>query len=314
MAVQKELWERTIVNNLFPGNDHLIHCKREDEYVLNGALVHIPQAGAKPTVVKNRNSFPAVAVRRADGDIIYVLDTYTTDPIHIPEAEKYEESPDKMLSILEDHIAGLRSSVGEELIYNWLAGFASGGVGNPSLAITAASVLNTTGAAVGAHLPVASGNRKLFTKEDLKRAQTLMNKQDIPKEDRYALLSSELLGQLQDDPDLKKRDVGMELDMKNGVIAKLYGFQILERSYTATYNGSNVIKAIGAAGATTDRDVAMCWHKNSVALSLGTTMFFESIGEATYYGDVYSALLRAGGRKRRAGAAGIVAIVQDSAA
>ena len=33
-------------------------------YVLAGSVVHIPQKGAKPTVVKNRAEYPAVAVQR----------------------------------------------------------------------------------------------------------------------------------------------------------------------------------------------------------------------------------------------------------
>jgi hypothetical protein len=41
---------------------------------------------------------------------------------------------------------------------------------------------------------------------------------------------------------------------------------------------------------------------------------FQKQGDPQYYGDVYSALVRFGGRKKRIAAEGIGAIVQDTAA
>jgi hypothetical protein len=57
----------------------------------------------------------------------------------------------------------------------------------------------------------------------------------------------------------------------------------------------------------------MCWQKDSVARALGEKKFFEKKDDPEYYGDVYSAMIRAGGRRRRADDAGVVAIVQDTA-
>lgn len=123
-------------------------------------------------------------------------------------------------------------------------------------------------------------------------------------------MSSDMLEQLSDDPDLKRRDFGQELDMKGGVIARLYGFELIERSYVATYDNAGSIKPVGAATAATDCDVVACWQKNCVEWALGEVEVFENEGKAEYYGDVISALLRAGGRKRRKNAEGVVAIVQ----
>ena len=100
--------------------------------------------------------------------------------------------------------------------------------------------------------------------------------------------------------------------MKEGVIGKLFGFDLLERSDSTLYTNATppVPKAVGAAGAATDNMAVLCWQKNQVAKALGSVKFFETIGDAANYGDIYSAEVKMGGRKRRTGGEGVVAIVQ----
>lgn len=313
MAIQKEIWVNYIIENLFKDQAFLEKCTREDENVLAGKVVHIPQAGAKPAVSKNRNVTSRVSLtKRTDTDIVYLLDEYTSDPTFIPNAETVELSYDKMASVLAEHISTIGERIGDELLIQWLEASTYTGSAN----IAAATVIRTTGAAVTAHLPSATGNRKLFIKEDLQKARTSMNKQNILKTDRYAMFPSDLLDQLMNDADLKRRDNALELDMRSGSIGRLYGFEILERSNTAIYNNAStpVVKALGAAAAATDNDGVICWQKNVVAAAIGEVNFFENLQDAELYGDVYSALVRAGGRKRRANAEGIIAIVQDASA
>ncbi len=296
-----ELWVKYIMDNLFKTNEFLDNCFIEDEHVLAGSVVHIPQAGAKATVVKNRNVLPANVTRRSDTDITYVLDEYTTDPILITAAEAMEVSYAKIDSVLSEHIETIREVLGDDMLYRWRPEGAS-------------NFIKTTGTDVAAHLAGAAGNRKKFVKENLKAARFRMNKDNLPKNDRFALLSSDFLEQLHDDADLKSRDMARELDMKNGTIDMLYGFKIMERSNVliADNSGTPVIKAVDAIAATTDNDVALCWQKNTVARAMGTIDFFEDLKNPLYYGDIYSALVKAGGRKRRGDNKGIVGIVQAS--
>jgi hypothetical protein len=137
-------------------------------------------------------------------------------------------------------------------------------------------------------------------KENLRAMQLAFNRQNIPKVDRFALFDSDMLGQLQDDPDLKKRDgiSGGELDLKNGIITRLYGFNIIERSDVLRLNGDTVLAPSIANEAASNAGV-FCWQKNSVSSALGAVNFFEDIASAVYYGDVYSALVRFGGRRYR---------------
>lgn len=306
--ITKEIWVNYIVANLFKNNEFLEKCRREDQNVLAGKVVHIPQAGTKPEVVKNRGAITAapIAVRRGDGDIVYLIDEYTTNAIVIPDAEKVELSYDKMASVLDEHISALMDTIGNEVIFNWISAFAAVS-GQSSEAIAAATNVFTTGANVAAH--IGTGTRKLFVKEDLQKARTLMNKQNVSREDRIALIDSEMLDQLMQDADLKRRDMALELDMKNGVINRLYGFEIIERSSVASFT-AGVVKTPDDDAAPTDRAGVICFQKDCVEAALGEVKFFENPGDALYYGDVYSGLVRFGGRKRRRNAEGVVSIVQ----
>lgn len=299
MAIEVEIWRNDIVEALYKDNAFLNRATNADEYVLVGKVVHIPQAGASSGVERNRVTLPATINKRTDTDITYALDEFTTNPVLIPNIDELQLSYSKRQSVIQKDVAVLT-----ELVADWaLRSWSPTGVG---------AIVRTSGAAVGATAGGATGNRRAFTKEDLKNAQTLLNKQNVPKTGRTALVPSDLLSFLQDDPDLKRRDMGMELDMKNGVVARLYGFDIIERSATNVYDNTAapVPKNPGVAGAATDNQSVLCWHPMAVERALGSVDTFERLRDPQYYGDVYSFLLMYGGRIRRADNRGIVAIVE----
>lgn len=300
-GISVEIWVKYIMDNLWKGNEFMAKSFNESDNVLSGAVVHIPQSGAKPTIRKNRSTFPATAVRRTDTTITYPLDDYTSDPAHIPKAELMEISYDKIGSVIGEHIEAINELIADDMLYNWRAE-------------GAANIIRTSGTADAAFNPNATavGTRKKFMKEELKKAKFLMNKANISKQDRVALLPSEFLEQLVEDEDLKKRDSSMELDMRGGVVTRLYGFDIMERSDVITYDnaGTPVAKAVDAVDATTDNMTALCWQKNAVAKAQGTIDFFEDLSNPLYYGDIYSALCKVGGRKRRGDNLGVIGIVQ----
>ncbi|MGB4774092.1 MAG: hypothetical protein WBP45_02875 [Daejeonella sp.] len=301
-GVEVEIWVNYIIERLWKDNMFLKYAFSDDDKVLAGKIVHIPQPGSKPTVVKNRSSFPAAAVRRTDTDIVYSLDEYSTDPTHVQDAEKVELSYDKIDSVYGDHAGVITETAGDDLIIKWLTG------------INASSKLLTTGGATAATAPSATGNRKLFTPADVRRAMTKFNVDNIKKQERYAAIPSNLLDQLVESlSQTQYKDFSQYMDASTGVIGKLYSFNIIDRSSVAISNSSNVVKALGAVGATTDNEVAIFWQKNAVARALGEVKFFENLNDPQYYGDVYSSLLRMGGRRRREDDKGIIMLNQDAA-
>lgn len=303
MAVQQEIWTEALVEYLYKDNAVLETATVEDQYVLSGKVVHIPQAGAIPAITRNRNTFPATAVVRGDTDVSYTLDGFYSDPTHIPDIEKAEISYDKVQSVIKNHFGSLNEYVTNWLIFHWRASLAG-------------AIIRTLGSAVPVQLSGATGNRKKFTKESLKKAKFLMDKDSVPMNDRYALISAAMMDELLDDADLKLRDSSLELNMVEGAVKKLYGFTLLQRASVLVYGNEATPVAIDPAAAivATSNDAVLCYQKQSVARALGEVRLYEDIGNPLYYGDIYSALLRMGGRQRRADGKGVIAIVQDAAA
>jgi hypothetical protein len=243
-------------------------------------------------------------VQRTDTDITYTLDEYTTDPILIPNAETFELSYNKRESVLGEYESSLRQTVADNLLIDWSP---SGGTG---------LVVRTTGVSTATTLYGTTGNRAKFTVTDLKNAQNQLNKQNIPMEGRYALMSADMFQQLTDDMSATQyRDFSAAYDVKDGVLGRLFGFNIMMRGGVVTYTNATapVVNAYGATANATDNDGILCWQTGAVERALGQIKFFERIGDPTFYGDVYSVSVRMGGRIRREDANGIVAIVQAAA-
>lgn len=300
-AVEVEIWSKHIQDNLFKGVEWLMNCFRADEHVLSGKVVHIPQAGAAPAAQKNRSVFPGTVYRRSDTDVTYALDEFTTDPIAIADADTKQLSYDKRASALTEHMGVLQELVADNILINWA----------PSLAT---SQIRTSGGNYTAHLPAATGTRKGLSLADVKKASSTLTKQKISKLDRYMIVSQDMFDQLEDEVKATStRDYSRIEDPTTGIIAKLYTFNIVVvPNMTPVYTNAAtpVVKAYGAAGAATDNDSAICYQKNALELAKGDVKFFANEGDPTHYGDIYSALVNAGGRIRRNDQKGVVAIIQ----
>jgi hypothetical protein len=301
MAIQREIWINDIVGNVFTTNPHLNYAYSADEFVLAGKVVHIPNSGTAPTVTRNRSSLPAAVVTRTDADITFSLDEFTTAPTLITNADEAELSYDKRRSVIGDHSDVLAELVGTWFLYYW----APTAVGQ---------MVRTTGASTPAH--IGTGVRKALTLADILAAETLMNNNKMPMKDRYAILDANMYAQLQADMSASQyRDFTQNQNVAEGVLGKMYTFTFLDpRSYVLRYSNAGTpvpIDPDGTNAAVTDYAAGLFWHKSAVIRALGDKVFFEDVNNPTYYGSIYSALLRAGGRKRRNDAKGVIALVQD---
>lgn len=301
MAVEKEIWMNHIVEGLFADNTFLSKAFNADEFVNQGKTVHIPNAGVASTVVKNRNSFPATVKSRTDADLVFSLDNYSTDPIKINLAESVELSYNKRESVLRQDKAELTDKISEGILFEWL----------PLIA----NSIRTTGGAVAAHTPSATGNRKAFTKADVSAAMTKFNSQNVPQEGRYMLIDAVMYDQLLASLTTQEAMAfHSAADIANGVIGKLYGFNLMMRSRVGLYATGGTKKAWSASGAATDNAAALAWHVNSVCRAQGEIIMRAEENSPTYYGDIYAFEVRAGGRPMRSDVNGLLAIIQDTAA
>lgn len=298
MAIQKEIWLPDIVEGLFADNSFMSKAFNADEFV-NGKTVHIPNAGAASGVKKNRKEYPAQVSVREDFDLTFSIDEFTTDPIRISNAESVELSYNKRNSVISTEKEALHDAVARSMLVDWAPKKTS-------------SIIKTTGETIDAYTPSAAGQRKAFTKADVSKAMQLFNVANVPAVNRYMLLDAMMYSQLIDSMSTKDADAFHALaDLKNGIVGKLYGFNIMMRSEVLIYDGNT---PVDFGSKETDNAAALAWHTNSVVRALGEVNMFENEKDPTYYGDIYSFLLRAGGAAMRNDGKGVLAIVQDTVA
>lgn len=302
-GVVLETWANYIIERFFKDNQFLKNAYDDSQFVVSGRIVHIPQPGAKPAVVKNRNSFPGTAVRRTDTDVVYALDEYSTDPTHIPNIDAVHLSYNKQDSVLGDHMQVLDETVADDMLIKWA---------------TNGTVVKTTGGSGAATVgPVSgqTGNRLGFHHSDLQKLMIRMNVDNVPKNDRNILIDDNMFDYFYSSlSDTQQRDFSRYMDAENGIIGKLHGFNIMTRSSVIAATNVDAIKALGAALGATDNLACLAWQKNTVAFAIGDHKLFQDMNNPLYYGDIHSCLVMSGGRVRRDDGKGVYVLAQGTPA
>lgn len=297
MAVQKEIWINDLVENLYADNTFASRSVDHSAFV-DGKKVHVPNAGAPPTVKKNRATVPASVAKRTDVDLEYEINEYTTDPILVSNAENVELSYSKRKSVIRNTALAIQSEAHADLIYLWV----------PS---DKPETVATSGGSVVAHIATATGNRKALTKADILKVKAKFDAADVPQTGRCILLDSDMYNQLLESlTDAQSNAFLATADASRGIIGKLYGFDFYMRSKVAKTTASGVLKEWTAAAAATDSAAALAWQEDCVSRALGQNVLFENEGDASYYGDVLSGLVRTGGRYMRNDKKGVCLIYQ----
>lgn len=306
MALQKEQWLADIQENLFKDNAIITRATNHDGFV-NYKTVHVPQAGANPTITKNLGSFPAVISQRTDSELTYSMDTYYVQPIHIENGQEIAFlSYDKRMSILNQHISTLEDVLTNNALYKWA----------PS---GATRQVRTTGTAVGTALaPSATGTRNAITLADILKAKSILDSENVPAGGRVLLLPSDMYNaQLLAIADIYQAQSYGVSALPSGVVTRIHGFDVMIRSTVVVYDNTAtpVIKAVSDNGApttpaATDNLGALAYHPSFVAKAMGSTDVFITEQVAEYYGSIVSAMQLFGASKMRTTQVGVVAIVQ----
>lgn len=314
MAIQKEIWTKDIIDNLFKNNEFAAMAFNADQYVLAGRVVHIPQAGAPSAINKNVTSFPVNALKRTDTEVLYNLDTFYSTPRHIERIEQYELSYDKRQSAMGEDQAALIQAAMDNLLYRWAFKPSNNAV--PS---TPANVVLTTGAATSIDLiGGATGQRKTFTKDVVGRIKKAMDVANIPATGRVALLTAYHHQQFLDSlSDAAQTNFHRHADMEKGIIGEHLGFKFMMRSEVLRFRKVSSVwtpvdeqdAGFEASTKTGDSGASLFYQSSCVERAKGQVDIFDNPNRAEYYGDIYSMELRLGGRQRRA--AGVYAVVED---
>lgn len=313
MAITVEIWQNDIIANLFKGNEFAARAFSEDQFVIGGKIVHIPQAGAPSPSVKNLSSFPQNAVKRTDTDILYALDTYYQPPKFVEKVEQYELSYDKRQSIMGEQQNQLIQDAMDGLIYRWGRKSTSGAADSDI------SYLLTTGAATAEDiLADATGTRKVFTKDVFGKVKKAFDKNNIPPTGRVALLTATHHQQLIDSFDsATQTNFYRSADMSRGVVGTYLGFEVMMRSSVQRWRKTAGVWALvdeqdagfAASSKANDSAASLFYQDQAVGRARGEVNVFDSAGRPEYYGDVFSMNMRLGGRVRRP--IGVTAVIED---
>ena len=306
MALDREQWLADIQENLFKDNAIINRAVNHDGFV-NYKTVHVPQAGANPTITKNLGSFPATITQRTDSEITYSMDTYYVEPIHIEAGQETAFlSYEKRMSVLNQNIATLEEALVNNALYKWA----------PS---GSTRLVRTTGTGTtNALAPSATGNRNAITLADILSAKAILDAENVPASGRILLLPSSMYNaQLLAIADVYQAQSYGQSALPSGVVTRIHGFDVMIRSTVVVYDntGTPVIKAVGDNGvpsspASTDNLGALAYHPSFVAKAMGNTEVMINEGVAEYYGSIVSAFQLFGASKMRTSQVGVVAIVQ----
>lgn len=295
-----KVWLDYVVEKIRKTNDFLTKSVDHSSKVLGGAVVYIPQAGADPVVEINANTYPGVAVRRTDSDINYALDAYRTVPSHIPWVELQTISYDKIDSVVGGHTNVLVEAIADNLLRNWAP-------------IEAGNQIVTTDA-TNLSQPAAgqTGTRKGLSYKDVAKARAVLNAQGVPVNSRVAVIDSWMEESFYASlTDTQMNAFQQFADNAKGIIGRLHGFDFYVRQSSLAYAiGATTPKAYGAAIAATDNLASLFWHPDFVARAIGEIKPFQDQGNPLYYGDIWSMIVRAGGRRLREDNKGVVAVIQ----
>lgn len=302
MAILTEVWAADIAEKLFPSNSFVSKGINDDAWVSN-KKVHLPQAGANPSVVRNRNSnTAATATKREDDDLEYNVDAYTTNPTLVEDIEEIETSYLKRQSILRGHIASLNTSIAEWMAYHW----------SPT---KSDRIVRTSGDSRGSTVKGATGNRKKTVLADLLKAKTLLDGMDVPMKGRWALIPSDMYKDLLEIDKVLSAEYNQTGRLPDGVVNKIFGINLMVRSSSASYTNAAtpVLRTPSASDLTTANNAIIIWHEDFVRRAKGEVKVYENEDDATLYGSVFSAMARSGGAKAYKDEIGVVAIVESAA-
>jgi len=291
---------------LRPGNSWLSRSINDDAYV-NNNTVEIPTSGDDPNVVVDRTEIPATIKKRTDSASNYTLEELTTDPTHIGDSEQLTLYYNKRADLLNQHVEVQRKKMAERALYKWAAGADSTRI----IASTGSSRTpgNTTGA--------QTGSRKAFIENDIIGIQQMFYADDVSPEleavNGIALITPAQYADLIKLDNFKRADAYGVSNIPSGVVRRAYGFDFYVRSSVVSVDASNVLRAQGAAGATTTQDCAIFWSPSYVRRAIGAIKTYVNIGEATLYGDVLSTMVRFGAKAARSDNKGVYLLYEDNA-
>ncbi len=257
-GVLKEIWTGEMVKSLRRGLDgSWLDGVPDDSSIVENDVIHLVDVGVDPDVLVNNTTYPIPLQALDDADIAISLDKFQTKATPIKDDELYAISYDKIARVKESHANSINDSKFKKAAHALCA--------TENTATT--PVLTTTGTA-------GSDNRKAMTINDVIAMKKAMDKLGVPSDQRRLVLCSDHVNDLLA-TDQKFREQ-YNIDRENGVIGRLYGFDIYEFANNPVYTTAGVKKAVGATAEAGEYQASFAFYVPRVFKATGSTKMYYS--------------------------------------
>lgn len=302
MAEQlKVLFGRELQKQLFPKSSYLMRSKFDGTVAANQNSVNVPSAG-DISVTKNATVEDGGLTSSARGDdsLNYTLDKYSIGPHFVEDANEAVLNYSKRQDIVQAAARSLMSRVAQEAAVAWAPSGAD------------AKIVRTSGDAGNTLMGGGSGNRLAVTKNDIIRANIMLDNDDVPDEGRVLLIPASLYGEILNINDFVDADKIGRANLPDGVIGRILGADVYVTSKTPLFSNAPapVKKAVGASGAAADNGSILLYHEDFVRRAHSNPKIYVNADRAEYLGSLISGMMRFGASQGRVDKKGVVAIVQ----
>lgn len=256
-GVYKEIWTGEVVKALreYLGGSWLDGIPDQSSIVDND-VIHLVDVGVDPDVIINNTTYPIPTQVLEDEDIAIKLDKFTTKVTPITDDELYAISYDKMGRVKESHANAINDAKFAKAAHALCA----------QENTEKTPVLVTTGEAD----PV-TGRLKLTT-NDLIALKAALDRLKVPTTDRRLVLCPDHVNDLLKASQTFERQYN--IDRNNGVVGKLFGFDIYTFGDTPVYTVEGEKKAVRAKADAGEFNCSFAFYTKRVFKATGSTKMY----------------------------------------
>jgi len=285
-------------------NSFMQYAKNDDAFVNNNS-VELPHAGTDPDIAIDRSSFPGTISQRTDAATQYVLEELSTDPTHLQFSEELIVNYAKRQSITTQHSETIKDTKGDRCAYGWALGVVAATGKHRLTTGTATRASDARGSTVT--------TAKVLVKADILAVKLLMDKDNVPQENRKMLLPSSMMNDILLLDEFTRMDAYGKSNIPDGWVGRIFGFDVMTRTYVTQHATSTyAIKDPAAATAATDLAGGFIWHPSFVRRANGSIKTFLDIDNPAYYGSIFSAAVRFGALAARNDNVGIYQLIETT--
>jgi len=235
-----EIWSAQLLmalrNSLVYAQPQLVNTNYEGEITSHGQSVHITTIG-DPTIFDYDagDTINYEDVETAGTDL--VIDQAKAFAFKIDDVDKAQALLNPMQQMAQNAAYGLRDKA-DAYVASLYTGVAS------------ANTIGSTGSPIDTHTTPTNAYDKVLVP-----LRTRLNRSNVPKEGRYVVASPEFTGSLLEDSRfVKVNESGTEEGLRNGIVGRAAGFDILESNNTPVPSGDTQVIQAGYPGAITYAD------------------------------------------------------------